>query len=65
MEYRGGLRFLGGAVTNPVTHRTGADPHRPGAPRCEPLQIGAFRCRSVQGTALRSMRSPVRILSGA
>ena len=65
MEYRGSLRFPGGAVTNPVTHRPGADPRRPGADRHEPAQIGVYRRRSAQGTALRSMRSQVRILSGA
>ena len=60
-----GVLCPGDPVTNPVTHRAGADPHRPGAPRRKPLQIGAYRRRSALGTALRSMRSEVRILSGA
>jgi hypothetical protein len=48
-----------------VTHRPVADAHESAQMVKGSAQIRGDRCRSVQGRALRSMRSQVRILSGA
>jgi hypothetical protein len=53
------------AVTALVTHRPVADAHDPAQTATEAEQTRGNRCRSVQGRALRSMRSQVRILPGA